>query len=138
MHCSSSIRPLFAGPIAMVVDRNSVIPLAKGKGEQKQPMLYIRSAAGELVIYYNRKRLISVTELHNYCTHSSRRSSGSPHQATTWSASSGHFKSNWWLCSRKVAWRCMMCTATVSSGLWFWRPRFVSHHCSSLYARLIV
>ena len=56
----------------MVVDRNSVIPLAKGKGEQKQPMLYIRSAAGELVIYYDRKRFIFVTELHKTIARTAR------------------------------------------------------------------
>ena len=50
---------LFPGPIAMVMDRNSIIPLAKGKGEQTQPMLYIRSAAGELVMYYSLKPTIS-------------------------------------------------------------------------------
>ena len=43
----------------MVMDRNSIIPLAKGKGEQTQPMLYIRSAAGELVMYYSLKPTIS-------------------------------------------------------------------------------
>ena len=53
------LRLPFPGPIAMVMDRNSIIPLAKGKAEQTQSMLYIRSAAGELVIYHSLKPAIS-------------------------------------------------------------------------------